>query len=155
MKNQRNFKRQYNIETWIFPLYPSGLLLFFTIPFPYYLRRRDGPVRRGRVLRGGENSQILLLYSSLTIESICAFPQCALHNLMPAAEDCQGARLQTDGNTVTAEFLFWAPFLLCFLSTPFHAVTSPISKKEECAKAGEIAIFCYGSTHTNAGIWSH
>lgn len=74
---------------------------------------------------------------------------------MPAAEDCQGARLQTDGNTVTAEFLFWAPFLLCFLSTPFHAVTSPISKKEECAKAGEIAIFCYGSTHKNAGIWSH
>lgn len=90
-----------------------------------------------------------------SIESICAFPQCALRNLMRAAEDCQGARLQTDGNTVSAEFLFWAPFSLCFLSTPFHAVTRPVSKKEECAKAGEIAIFCYGSTYKNSGIWFH
>lgn len=28
-------------------------------------------------------------------------------------------------------------------------------RDEECAKAGEIAIFCFGSTHKNTGILSH
>lgn len=113
-------------------------------------KRRKSPYGR----RKFSNTTSVIVITNC-IESICAFPQCALRNLMPAAEDCQGARLQTDGITVGAELLFWAPFVLCFLSTPFHAVTSPISKKEECAKAGEIAIFCFGSTHKNTGILSH
>lgn len=152
----RNFNRQYNTETWIFPLYPSGQLLVFVISFSYYLRQRDGPVRTGRVPRGGENSQIVfLLYSSLTVWSpFVLFPS------VPYTTSCLQLRIaRVPGSkqmgTQSVLFLFWAPFVLSFLSTPFHAVTSPISKKEEFAKAGEIAVVCYGSTHKNTGIFSH
>lgn len=69
---------------------------------------------------------------------------------MPAAEDCQGARLQTDGSAVSAAFLFWAPFVLCFPSIPFHTVTSSVSK-EQYATAKEI--FCWECKDVR--FWSH
>lgn len=99
------------------------------------------------------SNTFFVIFITKCIESICAFPQCALHNLMPAAGDWRVPGSKQMG-TQSVLFLFWAPVVLSLLSTPLHAVTSPISRKEEFAKAEEIAIFCYGVTH-NTGIWSH
>lgn len=150
MKKYRNFKRQCNTQAQKFPL--PHLVYYCHNPFSFLIAwgEEEEPSGEKKI------SKYLFSYIHHYPHSfhLCFSPTCltqsnAYNRGLPG---CQAPNRWEHSQCWVS---LWAPFLLCFLSSSFHSVMSPVSKKEQYVIAAEISIFCYSSICKGTRMWSH